>query len=196
MSSKRSKRRKRKEAFRNYDPVAALPNESKKEPVVKEEPVVKLPGQWQVRVGGALLLVGGFLSALVVWYSMNQIKGMSPEAVTALTAAYGDTPMSYMVNVALTSITAVFQFAFGYPIFKNARNPFFAKKAFIMATIMLIIELTINIYTMSTNSNGFNVGTLLYGCIFPLMIMYGAYKNMKFAKAHPNYVPPAPTQMF
>lgn len=197
MSSKRSKRKKRKEAFKNYDPVAALPNEPKKETKKKEiNEVIVVPGQRQLRIGGALLLLGGVLSAGIVYYALNKLNGMSADEVIALTSLNGDTPLSYMTTIALTSVLAIFQFLFGYPIFKHARDPFYAKRALFMGITMLALELTVNIIGAAGRTTGFNVLELSYGCIIPLIIIYGAYKEYKYAKAHPEYIPPAPTQMF
>lgn len=198
MSSKRAKRAKRKEQYKVYDPEAAMPNPTKK--VKKEKEVepeyVKLPGQWWIRVGGALLLVGGLLSAIVVWYSMKSINGMDAEEIQFFTSLAGQTPILYMTMIVFTSILAVMQFLFGYTIFRNSRNPFMAKRFITYCWVMIGAEILVNLYAMLQSQYGFNIFNLFYGCFIPLFIMYGAYKNMKFAEKHPEYIPPEPTQMF
>lgn len=197
MSSKRARRAKRKKQFKEYDPEKFAEMNKKPEAEEESEPeVVRLPGQRWVRIGSALLLVGGLLTALVNWYALNNIKDISAEDFINLTSAYGQTPMLYVTTICLTSVAAVFQLAFGYTIFRNTRNPFYAKRTIVMCCILIAIEVMINLYVMLQSTTGFQIMTLFYGCIIPLGIIYGAYKNMKFAEAHPDYVPPEPTQMF
>lgn len=198
MSSKRAKRAKRKEQFKNYDPEAAKPNppakESKKAEVGPD--YVKLPGQTWVRVGSAMLLIGGLLSAFVVWYSMNAIKGLNVEDLTFLTELRGQTPILYVTMIVLTAFNAILEFAFGYVIFRNSRNPFMAKRFIIYSVIMIVINLLINAYAMTQSAGEFQAVNLAYGCAIPVSIIFGSYRNMKFAKEHPDYIPPEPTQMF
>ncbi len=192
MSSKNAKRNKRKEHFRNYDEEKYAHQGLKK----KAPPVVQLPGQRFVRIGGALLLIGGLLSAVMVYFAINNLKTMNTEDFMAITEAAGQTPMLYLTSIVLTSIAAVFQLAFGYAIFRNARNPFYWKKTMIMAGIMMAIEVGINLYIMSQSATGLQMVELAYGCIIPGFIIWGAYRNKAFAQNHPDYVPPEPTQMF
>ena len=190
MSSKRARRKKRQENSKVYNP------NKKPDKVIKEERVVKLPGQTMVRVGSGFLLISGAISACLIYFALKSMNDMNSAQFMFLTGMQNENPMSYSLNLMLTSVAGVFQFLFGYNIFKESKNPFYAKTAIIMSVIMIIIEVSFNIIVGLVAGTGFKITMLTYGTIFPIAIIWGSYKNMKFAKKHPDYKPPESVQMF
>lgn len=192
MSSKRAKRKKRKEDFKRNVPNQPKPvdDDSKK---IKLE---KLPGQTLVKTGSAFLLVSALLSAITVWYAIRSMNEMNAEELQAITSAAHQTPLGYVVTLSLTSVAAVFQMIFGFQIFRKSNDPFYWKQSMIMSTIMILIELGINIVSVVMSHDSFNLMMLLYGTAFPLVIIWGSYKNKKFAQNHPDYEVPEPIKMF
>ncbi len=192
MSSKRARRKKRKEDLKSN-----RPNKVKEvEPEEEKITVKKLPGQTLVKTGSIFLLISALATAFIVWQAVRSLNQMSEEELVALTSAAHQTPMSYTILLALTAIAAVFQMMFGYQIFRNSNNPFYWKTSMTMGIIMALIELGINIVSIVTSHDAFNFMMLLYGVAFPLVIVWGSYKNKKFAEEHPGYKVPEPIQMF
>lgn len=192
MSSKRARRKKRRE---NFDPDLEVTPYVKPDDTEQHE-YIKTPGQTYVRTGGLFLLIGGLLSAIVVFFAINNLRDITPEELIAYTAADGMTPLGYSIDVALRSVAGVFQLIFGFQIFRYGRDPFYWKTTMIMAITLIVVELVCNLITIFMSTSAFNITMLFYGTIFPLVILYGAYRNRKFAKEHPGYIPPEPTQMF
>lgn len=196
MGSKRAKRTKRQEQLMSCDPNAVqqgLPVTEEPEEAPKKK---RLPGERMLRISGLLLLLGGALSAVLTYFALNKVHEMSAQAFEALTAAAGQTPGLYLMGVVLSSIVALFQFVFGFAIWRNCDNAKFAKTDIWLGIIMAAINAAVQGYMISQSTGAEQWTTLIYGCMIPAFFIYGGYKNLKYLKEHPDYVPPVKPKLF
>lgn len=187
MGSKRAKRIKRKSGQNSFtQAVPAVPTAPQQRAV---------PGARFCRISGVMLMLGGILSAAITFYAMSQVRQMSEAQLIAMTARAGQTPALYLIGIILTSVAGVFQFLFGFAAWRQAENPFYGKKLVIMGAFLIALETGIQLYMMQ-GSGGIQPLELVYGAILPVFLIWGGVRNMRFAKAHPDYPAPELPKLF
>lgn len=186
MGSKRAKRIKRKSGQDKFTPVVA--------PAAPKTEQTALPGARFCRISGVMLMLGGILSAAITFYAMSQVRQMSEAEFIAMTARAGQTPALYLIGIILTSVAGVFQFLFGFTAWRQAENPFYGKKLIIMGVFLIALQTGIQLYMMQ--GSGVQPLELVYGAILPVFLIWGGARNLRFAKAHPDYPAPELPKLF
>lgn len=186
MSSKRAKRKKRKENFATpqVQTQVPVPKESSANTKYEKKPE-RLPGQRILKIASVLLIIAGALAGIIAYYSFQTINEMDADAFTSLTAAYGQTPGDYMFSLIFACIAGIFQIIFGYEGFRGAEHLSKAHRLFIYGWIMLAVELGVQIFGLMT-SDITNWASLLSALVIPVVYIWGAYQNEKYARSHPG----------